>query len=138
MDAASGTPRNPETFWSFVRNSVDRHSIPLLKLSDGKLALGPAEKAKAFNEYFFGAQQRFPTHSNGHVGSADGEIQAEFDLRESVFGILSQRHPKTSSRLFSLAIKLLKIADWSLYVPLKLLFTKILKSRTFPGSWKRF
>lgn len=139
MDPVSAALRNPKIFWCFVQNSVERRSMPLLKFSNGVSASSLVEKLSALNEYFDSVQQRCSTHCGEQVGFAEGELPAELYLSGSdICESLSQLCPKISSGPFPLTIKLSKIGGSSLVVPLELLFTKIMKSRTFPKSCKTF
>ena len=130
----------PKPYWKIITRVLNKCRAPKIPpiLANNKFVLNCKEKAKLFNKYF--AAQCTPLINDSTLPNFEHHTFNKLDSinlkEEDILAIIRSINPKKSNGPDLISGHMLRIADVSLVIPLKLMFTNILRTSTYPSLWK--
>ena len=138
------TLSNPETgmktYWSMLNKILNKAKIPIIPplLENDIFILDYEAKAEIFNEYFI--QQCTTIDSGSTIPQNIISIApplTEFTISdEKILEIIRSLNPNKAHGWDDISIRMIKLCDKSLLLPLRIIFENCLKQGIFPEIWK--
>ena len=130
-----------KSYWSILNKLLQKIKIPLIPpiLSNGTFITNVCEKITLFNTFF--ADQCTPINNSSTLPSFEYKVNSKIeDVSFSELGILSIIRSLNSNKAHGwdgISIRMIKICDETISLPLKIIFDTAFKSGSFPDKWKR-
>ena len=137
--ANPGTAR--KTYWSLINTVLNKAKIPIIPpLLENELFITDfTEKAQLFNEYFIlqcttiDTGSQIPQHD-----PVTTSLINEFTIsEEKILNIIRALNINKAHGWDELSVRMIKLSDAALILPLKIIFTNCLRHGLFPEVWKR-
>ena len=130
-----------KSYWKIVNNLLNKCKIPRIPpvLVADKFITSCKEKATLFNTYFVEQCQPFQNESqlpDFFLLTAAKLDSCEF-TNEQISNILNSLNVNKAHGPDNISAHMIKLCGNSLVVPLKLIFSNILRTGIFPKQWKR-
>ena len=136
-DPSTGT----KMYWSLVNKILNKAKIPEipLLLQNDIFILDFASKAQIFNDYFILQCTTLDTGSEIPCDLPEKMSQlTEFAIsEEKILKIIRNLNSNKAHGWDGISVRMIKICDESLIVPLRLIFENFLHQGIFPEPWKR-
>ena len=136
-DPSTGTKK----YWSLINKILNKAKIPEIPplLENDIFVLDFASKAQIFNDYFI---LQCTTLDTGSEIPSDLPVTAsqlrEFVISdEKILRIIRNLNSNKAHGWDEISVRMIKICDESLIIPLKLIFENCLRHGIFPETWKR-
>ena len=135
-DPSTGTRK----YWSLIKKIINKPGIPEIPplLENDIFVQDFAEKAQIFNDYFL--LQCTPLDTGSEIPSNVNEITSTIQdfliSDERILNIIRNLNPSKAHGWDEIPVRVIKICDDSLIIPLKLIFINCLRHGIFPGIWK--
>ena len=136
--ANPGTSR--KTYWSLINTVLNKAKIPIIPplLENGLFITDFTEKAQIFNDYFL---LQCTTIDTGSVippyVPAPSSLISEFPISdEKILNIIRSLNPNKAHGWDGISVRMIKLSDAALVVPLKIIFENCLRCGVFPDIWK--
>ena len=136
---------SPETgikkYWSLINKLLNKDKIPIIPplLENDIFVLDFTEKAEIFNEYFI--QQCTAIDSGSKIPeniTPSTPPLTEFTISDQkVIFIIHSLNPNKANGWDDISIRMIKLCDDALLLPLKLIFENCLSQGIFPEMWKK-
>ena len=138
------TLANPETssktYWTLIANVLNRVKIQIIPplLENGLFITDFTEKAQIFNNYFILQCTTVDTGSEipQHIPAAFTLINDFAISDQKILNIIRSLDPNKAHGWDEISVRMMKLSDAALVVPLKMIFTKCFKCGLFPQIWK--
>ena len=129
-----------KTYWSLINTVLNKAKVPLIPpiLENGIFITEFTEKAQLFNDYFIlqcttiGADSEIPGDSPVNVPLRNDFIISE----DRILNIIRSLNPNKAHGWDDISVRMIKLSDAALVIPLKIIFTNCLRSGLFPQVWK--
>ena len=136
--ANPGTAR--KTYWSLINTVLNKAKIPIIPplLENELFVTDFTEKAQIFNEYFIlqcttiDTGSEIPQHDPGTTTLIDEFIISE----EKILNIIRSLNINKAHGWDDIAVRMIKLRDAALIIPLRVLFANCLRRGLFPEIWK--
>ena len=136
--ANPGTAR--KTYWSLINTVLNKVKIPIIPpLLENELFITDfTEKAQLFNEYFIlqcttiDTGSQIPQHDPVTTSLIDGFAISE----EKILNIIRALNINKAHGWDEISVRMIKLSDAALILPLKIIFTNCLRHGLFPEIWK--
>ena len=136
--ANPGTAR--KTYWSLINTVLNKVKIPIIPpLLENELFITDfTEKAQLFNEYFIlqcttiDTGSQIPQHDPVTTPLIDGFAISE----EKILNIIRALNINKAHGWDEISVRMIKLSDAALILPLKIIFTNCLRHGLFPEIWK--
>ena len=128
-------------YWSILNKLLQKIKIPLIPpiLSNGTFITNLCEKITLFNTFF--DDQCTPINNNSTLPPFEYKVNSKIeDVSFSELGILSIIRSLNGNKAHGwdgISIRMIKISDETISLPLKIIFETAFKSGSFPDKWKR-
>ena len=130
-----------KTYWSLINKILNKAKIPKIPplLENDILVLDFSAKAQIFNDYFVLQCTTLDTASEiPSLPRPNAPPLTDFHISdEKISKIIRSLNPKKAHGWDEMSGRMIKICDWTLVVPLKLIFEACLVHGIFPETWKR-
>ena len=130
-----------KTYWSLINKILNKAKIPIIPplLENDILVLDFSAKAQIFNDYFVLQCTTLDTASEiPSVPQPNAPPLTDFHISdEKILKIIRSLNPNKAHGWDVISGRMIKICDWTLVVPLKLIFEACLVHGIFPETWKR-
>ena len=141
---AGKTLANPgtssKTYWTLINTVLNKVKIPMIPplLENGLFVTDLTEKAQIFNDYFI---LQCTTIDTGSEIPQDTPVTAtqisDFVIsEEKILNIIRSLNPNKAHGWDEISVRMIKLSDISLVLPLKIIFTNCLRRGVFPEIWK--
>ena len=141
---AGKTLANPgtssKTYWTLINTVLNKVKIPTIPplLENGLFVTDFAEKAQIFNDYFI---LQCTTINTGSEIPQDTPITTTrisdlFISEEKILNIIRSLNPNKAHGWDEISVRMIKLSDVALVLPLKTIFTNCLRRGLFPETWK--
>ena len=141
---AGKTLANPgtssKTYWTLINTVLNKVKIPTIPplLENGLFVTDFAEKAQIFNDYFI---LQCTTINTGSEIPQDTPITTTrisdfFISEEKILNIIRSLNPNKAHGWDEISVRMIKLSDVALVLPLKTIFTNCLRRGLFPEIWK--
>ena len=141
---AGKTLANPatsrKTYWSLINTVLNKAKIPIIPplLEDGLFITDFSEKAQIFNEYFI---LQCTTIDTGSELPQDAppltSLISDFPISdEKILNIIRSLNPNKAHGWDEISIRMIKLSDAALVIPLRIIFKNCLRRGLFPEIWK--
>ena len=130
-----------KSYWSILNKLLQKTKIPLIPpiLFNGTFITNVYNKATLFNNYF--ADQCTPINNSSMLPPFEYKVNSKIeDISFSEVEIVSIIRSLNSSKAHGwdgISIRMIKICDETIAIPLKIIFDTALKSGNYPDKWKR-
>ena len=129
-----------KSYWKIIKNFINKSKapkVPPLKEGD-KFVVNCEEKAKLFIDHF--SKQCKPNINDSRLPpftSLTNIFLSNITFYDAdILTLLRSIDPSKSNGPDMITGKMIRICDDSIVLPLRLIFTNILRSSTFPNAWK--
>ena len=134
-DPSTGTKKH----WCLINKILNKAKIPEILLENDIFVLDFSSKAQIFNDYFI---LQCTTLDTGSEIPSDLPVTAsqlrEFVIsEEKILRIIRNLNPNKAHGWDEISVRMIKMRDNSLIIPLKLIFQNCLRHGIFPETWKR-
>ena len=141
---AEKTLANPgtssKTYWTLINTVLNKAKIPMIPplLENGLFVTDFTEKAQTFNEFFI---LQCTTIDTGSEIPQDIPLTttliSDFAISdEKILNILRSLNPNKAHGWDEISVRMIKLSDDALVLPLKIIFTNCLRRGLFPEIWK--
>ena len=130
-----------KSYWSILNKLLQKTKIPLIPpiLFNGTFITNVYNKATLFNNYF--ADQYTPINNSSILPPFEYKVNSKIeDISFSEVEIVSIIRSLNSNKAHGwdgISIRMIKICDETIAIPLKIIFDTALKSGNYPDKWKR-
>ena len=130
-----------KSYWSILNKLLQKIKIPLIPtiLFNGTFITNVNEKITLFNTFF--AEQCTPINNSSTLSPFEYEVNSKFeDVSFSELEIVSIIRSLNSNKAHGwdgISIRMIKICDEIVALPLKIIFDTAIKSGCYPEKWKR-
>ena len=136
--ATPGT--SSKTYWALINTVLNKAKIPIIPrlLENGLFVTDFTEKAQLFNDYFIlqcttiDTGSVIPEHNPINSTLIDTFVISE----EKILNIIRSLNPNKAHGWDEISVRMIKLSDTALVVPLKITFTNCLRCGLFPQIWK--
>ena len=140
----ANTLANPGTsnraYWSLINTVLNKAKIPMMLplLENGLFVTDFTEKAQSFNDYFILQCTTIDTGSEilQHIPVAASLINDFVISDEKILKIIRALNSNKAHGCDEISVRMIKLSDAALVVPLKIIFTNCLRCGIFPQIWK--
>ena len=137
----SNSKTSQKTYWSLINKIMNKAKIPVIPplLEKDIFVLDFESKAQIFNDYFVGQCTTIDTGSevpSQLVYSAPPLTEFQIS-EEKILSIIRSLNPNKAHGWDNISVRMIKICDDSLVLPLKLIFENCLRRGVFPEVWKK-
>ena len=129
-----------KSYWKMIKNFMNKSmapKLPPLKV-DYKFVMDREEKAKLFNDHF--SKQCKPNVNDSTLPpftSLTNTFLSNIAFYDAdISALLKKIDPSKANGPDMITGKMIRLCDDSIALPLRLIFTNILRSSTFPNAWK--
>ena len=132
----------PKVFWSSYKrlmNNTKNTNIPPI-LENGSFISNFKQKASIFNNYFAKQCQLFENDSQlpNYVDPLTENTLGSINIREvDIEEIINKLNPNKAHGIDEISIRLLKICNHEISLPLKMIFKKAFEAEKYPSLWKK-
>ena len=128
------------TYWSLINTILNKAKIPIIPplLENGLFVTDFTEKAKIFNDYFILQCSTIETGSElpDDVPIPIARID-DFEISdEKILNIIRSLNPNKAHGWDEISVRMIKLSDAALVIPLKIIFANCLSCGVFPQIWK--
>ena len=131
---------NSKTYWNLINTVLNKAKIPLIPplLEDGLFVTDFTEKAQIFNDYFILQCTTIDTGSEiPQVTPATTTLLTDFVIsEEKIINIIRSLNPNKAHGWDEISVRMIKLSDGALVLPLKIIFKNCLRRGLFPEIWK--
>ena len=130
----------PKKYWSMINNLLNKNKFPVIPplIVNDMFVSNCSEKAALFNDFFVKQCSEIETSSN--LTSCNDVFEHSIcDVaitNEAILKIIRALDPNKAHGWDGISVRMIRICDASLLVPLSLIYENCLKSRIFPKIWK--
>ena len=136
--ASPGTPS--KRYWSLINTILNKAKIPIIPplLEDGLFVTDFTQKAQLFNDYFILQCTTIDTGSEipENIPVTCTLINDFAISDEKILRIIRSLNPNKAHGWDEISVRMIKLSDVALVVPLKIIFRNCLRSGLFPHMWK--
>ena len=140
-ETLSNSDTGTKRYWSLINKILNKTKVPLIpSLSENDVFVLDFEaKAKIFNDYFILQCSTLDTGSEipDEVISDVPPLATIAISDEKLLEIIRPLNPNKAHGWDGISVRMIKICDSSLLVPLKMIFDSSMKHASFPEAWKR-
>ena len=128
-------------YWSLINKILNKAKIPLIPplLENDVFVLDFEAKADIFNDHFF--QQCTTIDTGSEIPQSvvlNGPFLTDFPISdEKILKIIRSLNPKKAHGCDDISIRMIRLCDDSLLLPLKLIFESCKAQGVFPKIWKQ-
>ena len=141
---AGKTLANPgtssKTYWTLINTVLNKVKIPTIPplLENGLFVTDFSEKAQIFNDYFILQCTTINTGSEipQDIPITTTRISDFFISEEKILNIIRSLNPNKAHGWDEISVRMIKLSDVALVLPLKTIFTNCLRRGLFPEIWK--
>ena len=141
---AGKTLANPgsssKTYWSLINTVLNKAKIPMIPplLENGLFVTDFAEKAQIFNDYFILQCTTIDTGSEiPQETPVTMTLITDFVIpEEKILNIIRSLNPNKAHGWDEISVRMIKLSDDALVLPLKTIFINCLRRGLFPEIWK--
>ena len=130
-----------KTYWSLVNKLLNKTKIPIIPplLENGIFVLDFSAKAQIFNNFFVTQCTTIDTISEiPPICHQEAPSLTDLDISdEKILRIIRSINPNKAHGWDEISGRMVKMCDWTLVLPLKLIFNDCLAHGIFPDVWKR-
>ena len=141
---AGKTLANPgtssKTYWTLINTVLNKVKIPMIPplLENGVFVTDFTEKAQIFNDYFI---LQCTTINTGSQIPQDTPVTtaliSDFVISdEKILDIIRSLNPNKVHGWDEISVRMIKLSDVALVLPLRIIFTNCLRCGLFPEVWK--
>ena len=138
------TLANPETssrtYWTVINTVLNKAKIPIIPplLENGLFITDFTEKAQIFNDFFILQCTTVDSGSDipQYIPAAAPLINDLAISDQRILNIIRSLNPNKAHDWDEISVRMIKLSDAALVVPLKIIFTNCLKRGLFPQIWK--
>ena len=135
---------NPEIgskkYWSVINTVLNRAKIPIIPplLEDEIFITNFAQKAQIFNDYFIQQCTTIDTGSQlpQHIPATLTQLNDFVISEEKILNIIRSLNPNKAHGWDGISLRMIKLSDSALVIPLKIIFENCLRQGIFPEIWK--
>ena len=140
-ETLSNSDTGNKRYWSLINKILNKTKVPLIPplLENDVFVLDFEAKAKIFNDYFILQCSTLDTGSEipDEVISDVPPLVNIAISDEKLLKIIRSLNPKKAHGWDGISVRMIKICDSSLLVPLKMIFHSCMIHGSFPEAWKR-
>ena len=129
-----------KTYWSLINAVLNKAKIPLIPplLENGLFVTDFAEKAHIFNDHFVHQCTTIDTGSElpQNFPVTTTSIPDFVISEEKILNIIRSLNPNKAHGWDEISVRMIKMSDDALVLPLKTIFINCLRSGIFPEIWK--
>ena len=129
-----------KTYWTLINTVLNKVKIPMIPplLENGLFVTDLTEKAQIFNDYFILQCTTIDTGSEIPQDTpATTTLINDFVIsEEKILNIIKSLNPNKAHGWDEISVRMIKLSDVSLVLPLKIIFTNCLRRGLFPEIWK--
>ena len=141
---AGKTLANPgtssKTYWTLINTVLNKVKIPMIPplLENGLFVTDFTEKAQIFNDYFILQCTTIDTDSEIPQDTpVTTALISDFVIsEEKILNIIRSLNPNKAHGWDEISVRMIKLSDVALVLPLKKIFTNCLRRGLFPEIWK--
>ena len=131
---------NSKTYWNLINTVLNKAKIPLIPplLENGLFVTYFTEKAQIFNDYFILQCTTIDTGREIPQGTpVSATLLTDFVIsEEKIINIIRSLNPNKAHGWDEISVRMIKLSDGALALPLKIIFTNCLRRGLFPEIWK--
>ena len=128
------------TYWSLINTVLNKAKIPIIPplLENGLFVTDFTEKAQLFNDYFILQCTTIDTGSEipQYIPVAASSLNNFVISDEKILKIIRSLNSNKAHGCDEISVRMIKLSDTALVVPLKIIFTNCLRCGVFPQIWK--
>ena len=128
------------TYWSLINTVLNKAKVPIIPplLENGLFVTDFTEKAQIFNDYFILQCTTIDTGSEvpQHIPVATTLINDFVIPDEKILNIIQSLNSHKAHGWDEISVRMIKLSDAALVIPLKIIFTNCLRCGIFPQIWK--
>ena len=129
-----------KTYWSLINTLLNKAKLPLIPplYENGLFIRDFEEKAQILNDYFILQCSTIDTGSviQPQVQGNSVPLTDFVISEEKIMNIIRSLNPNKTHGWDEISIRMIKLSDASLVIPLKIIFTHCLRQGMFPEIWK--
>ena len=127
-------------YWSLINTVLNKAKIPIIPplLEDGIFITKFAEKAQIFNDSFIQQCTTIDTGSQlpQHIPATITQLNDFVISEEKILNIIRSLNPNKAHGWDGISVRMIKLSDNALVIPLKIIFENCLRRGVFPEIWK--
>ena len=131
---------NSKTYWTLINTVLNKVKIPMIPplLENGLFVTDLTEKAQIFNDYFILQCTTIDTSSEIPKDTpVTTTLISDFVIsEEKILNIIRSLNPNKAHGWDEISVRMIKLSDAPLVLPLKIIFTNCLRRGLFPEIWK--
>ena len=131
----------PKTYWTIINHLLYNKKIPAIPplLVDGNFVSDFNKKANPFNNFFASICTPIKNASTLPYFSyrTNSRINSFHATENDILLILKSLDSTKARGCDNLSVRMIKICNESITIPLKIIFDETLKNSVFPEIWKR-
>ena len=131
---------NGKTYWTLINTVLNKVKIPMIPplLENGVFVTDFTEKAQIFNDYFILQCTTIDTGSEIPRDTPETTtLISDFVISdEKILNIIRSLYPNKAHGWDEISVRMIKLSDSALVLPLKTIFTNCLRRGLFPEIWK--
>ena len=130
-----------KSYWSILNKLLQKIRIPLIPpiLSNGTFITNVYEKITLFNTFF--ADQCTPINNSSTLPPFEYKVNSKIEdvsfSEHEIVSIIQSLNSNKAHGWDGISIRMIKICDETIALPLKIIFDTALKSGSYPDKWKR-
>ena len=128
-------------YWSMINRVLNKAKIPLIPplLENGRVVLDFEKKAQIFNDYFILQCTALDTGSEIHNATPfDVPVLNGLQISdEKILGVIRSLNLSKAHCWDDISIRMIKICDQALIIPLKIIYENCIAKGVFPQIWKQ-
>ena len=128
-------------YWSILKRFLQKNKIPLIPpiLWNGTFITNLCEKVTLFNTFF--ADQCTPINNSSTLPQFEYKVTSNIDdvsfSEHEILSIIRSLNSNKAHGWDGISIRIIKMCDETIALPLKIIFDTALKSGSYPDKWKR-
>ena len=128
-------------YWWLINKDLNKTKVPVIPplLENGSFSSDFSSKAQIFNDYFLIQCMPLNTGSTVPLESTlnDTQLSDIYITDDKILRIIRSLNANKAHGWDDIYVKIVKICDSALVLPLKLIFCNCLSQGIFPETWKR-
>ena len=130
-----------KSYWSILNKLLQKIKIPLIQpiLSNGTFITNVYEKITLFNTFF--ADQCTPINNSSTLPPFEYKVNSKIEnvsfSKLEIVSIIRSLNSNKAHGWDGISIRMIKICDETIALPLKIILDTALKSGSYPDKWKR-
>ena len=128
-----------KTYWSLINTVLNKAKIPIIPplLENGLFIADFTEKAHIFSEYFMLQCTTIDTGSElPQDALAPSSMISDFPISdEKILSIIRSLNPNKAHGWDEISVRMIKLSDAALVIPLRIIFKNCLRRGLFPKIW---